>query len=58
MCGLDVLRMIVSPCASHSFGIPVVGDDVVVVRELFETKSSLSVLLDNLAIQEFPHLGR
>ena len=57
MCGLDVVRMIISPSSSHSLGIPMVWDDVAVVRELFVADGAFPVLLDNLPLQEFPHLS-
>jgi hypothetical protein len=34
-----------------------IRDDVCIVREFFEANSTLPVLLDNLSIQKFPHLG-
>ena len=33
--GLNVLRMVVSPCPSHAAGIDVIGYDVAIVAELF-----------------------
>jgi hypothetical protein len=34
-----------------------IRDDVVVVREFFMAESTFSVLLDDLPVQKFPHLG-
>jgi len=50
--------MVVPPRSAHPFGIPVVWDDVVVVRKLLVADGTFPVLLDNLAVQKFPHLGR
>jgi hypothetical protein len=49
--------MIISPRASHSFRIPVVWHDVVVVGEFFVTDGTLPVLLSDLPIQQLSHLG-
>jgi hypothetical protein len=35
-----------------------VWHDVVVIRELFVADGALSVLLDDLPVQQFPHLRR
>jgi hypothetical protein len=55
MSSLDVVRMVISPCSSHSFGILVIGHDVAVVRKLFEADSADSVLLGDFPLQKFPH---
>ena len=55
--GLNVVRMIVTPGSAHSSRIPMIRDDVCIVREFLEANSTLPVLLDNLSIQKFPHLG-
>ena len=54
---LDVVGVIIPPRSSHPFGIPVVWYDVVVICELFVTDGAFPVLLDNLAVQQFPHLS-
>lgn len=54
---LNIVRMIVSPRSSHPLRIPVVWNDVVVVRELFVANGASPVLLNDLPIQQFPHLG-
>jgi len=33
--GLNVVWIVVTPCSAHSFRVPVVGHDVIIVRELF-----------------------
>src|SRR5271157_948923 len=48
--------MVVSPCPSHPFWIPVIWHDVVVVRELYVADRTYPVLFDDLPVQEFPHL--
>ncbi len=50
--------MVVSPSPSHTLGILVVRHDVTVLRELLVTDRALPVLLDDLAIEKFPHLPR
>ena len=55
---LNIVWVVVSPSSAHPLGIPMVWDDVVIVGELFMADGTLSVLLDNLPVQEFPHLGR
>jgi len=55
---LDIVRVIVTPCSSHSFGILMVGDDVVVARKLFMADWAYPLLLDNLLVQEFSHFCR
>ncbi len=35
-----------------------VGDDVVVIREVFVADGAYPALLDNLSVQQFSHLGR
>ena len=55
---LDVIRMVVSPRSAHPFWIPMVWEDVAVVRELFVADGTSPVLLGNLAVQQLPHLRR
>jgi hypothetical protein len=50
---LNVVCMVVPPGPSHSFRIPVVRHDIVVIRELFVTDSAFPVLFDDLAVQQF-----
>jgi len=54
---LNVVWMVISPRTAHAFGILMIRHDVVVVREFFMADRTLLVLLRNLPIQEFPHLG-
>ncbi len=56
MNGLDIVRMIVSPRSSHASGMDVIGHDVVVAGEGLQADGALSVLLDDLAIEQLPHL--
>ncbi len=58
MDGLDIVRMIVSPGSSHSFGTFMIRYDVVVVGELFMANGAFPVLLDDLPVQQFSHLSR
>ena len=56
MHGLDVVRVIVPPRSSHSSRMDVIGHDVVVVGEGFVADGALSVLLDDLPVEQLPHL--
>jgi len=55
MRGSDVVRMVISPCSSHSFGILVVWHDIAVVRELFEADCTYSALFGDFPLQKVPH---
>lgn len=57
MCCLDIVRMIISPRPTHSFGILVVWDNVVVVGELLVADCAYSFLLGDFPLQKFPHFG-
>lgn len=50
--------MVISPRSSHSSGISVVRNDVVVIRELLVADGAYSSLLPDLAVQQLPHLRR
>ena len=54
---LDVFRVIVSPCPSHSARTDVVGDDVAVVGERFLAESAYAILQSNLPVEELPHFA-
>jgi hypothetical protein len=56
MRGLDVFRMIVAPSSSHSLRASVVRYDVAAVGKFLVTDGALTTLLDNLAVQQLPHL--
>jgi hypothetical protein len=53
---LDIVGMVVSPRASHSSRINVVGHDIVVAGEGHLTDGTLPVLFDNFAVEQLPHL--
>ena len=55
MCCLNVVGMVVTPSSSHAFGIPVVWNDVVVIRERFVADGTDLVLFDDFLVQEFAH---
>jgi hypothetical protein len=55
---LNVVWMVVPPCSSHSFRIPVVRHDIVVIRELFVTDGAFPVLFDDFAVQHLSHFCR
>ena len=46
--------MVVPPRPSHSFRVPVVRHDIVVIRELLVADGAFPVLFDNLPVQQFP----
>jgi hypothetical protein len=48
--------MVIPPRPYHAFGVPVVWHDIVVVGKQFMADGALPVLLNNLPIQQFPHL--
>jgi hypothetical protein len=55
---LNVVWVVIPPRSSHSFWIPVVGNHIVIVCELFVADGTLLILFDNLAIQQFPHFSQ
>ncbi|MGA2373830.1 MAG: hypothetical protein ABSG11_24510 [Candidatus Korobacteraceae bacterium] len=57
MHGLDIVRMVVSAGSSHTFGLDVVGHDLGKLREGFAADCTFPVLLGDLSVQQFPHLG-
>src|ERR1700720_1343798 len=54
---LNVVWVVIPPRSAHSFRIPVVGNHIVIVCELFVADGTLVILLDNLAVQELSHLS-
>jgi hypothetical protein len=56
MHGLDVFRMVISPGSSHSFRVLVVRHNVAAVGKLMVANGALSGLLDDLSVEQFPHL--
>jgi hypothetical protein len=57
MDGLDIVGMIISPRPSHPTGIDVVGNDVVIVRELSLAERAHTVLGGDLPVHQLSHLG-
>ena len=57
MHGLDIVRMVVSAGASHSFWLSVVRYDVAVVGKFVVANGAFPSLLDDLSVQQLPHLG-
>ena len=53
---LDVLGMVISPSSSHSFGLNMVGHNLVVIRERCLADCAFPVLLGDLSVQQLPHL--
>jgi hypothetical protein len=52
---LDIVWVVVSPSPSHTLGIFVVWDDIVVVHELFVADCAFPVLFDSLPVKQFSH---
>jgi len=55
---LDVLGAVVSPSPSHSFGLDMVGHNLAILGKRRLTDCALSVLLDDLSVQQLPHVCR
>lgn len=55
---LDIVRVIVPPRSAHSFRMPMVGDHVVIVRELLVADRANASLFSDLSVKQLPHLGR
>src|SRR5215475_10423729 len=55
VCGLNIVWMVVAPGSAHPFRVPVVGYDVVIVRELFVADGADATLQPDLAVQQLPH---
>jgi hypothetical protein len=55
---LNIVWMVISLGPYHSLAVLMIWDDIVVVGELFVTDVTLPVLLDNLPVQQLPHLCR
>ena len=45
MCCLDIVRVIVSPCSSHTLRVLVIRNDVVVIREVLVANGAYSALV-------------
>ncbi len=57
MHGLDVIRMIVASCCSHSPWLDVVGDYFAAVSKCFVTDTAFPALFGNLPVKQLAHLG-
>lgn len=57
MHGLDVFRMVISPGSSHSFRVSVVRYDVATLGKFVVANGTFTVLLGDLSVQQFSHLG-
>ena len=55
---LDILGVVISPRTSHSFGLNVVWNNFVAIREGGFADCTLPLLLGDLSVQQFPHFGR
>jgi len=58
MYGLDVFRMVISPASSHTFRMSVVRYDGAAVGKFVVANGTFPSLLDDLSVQQLPHLGR
>jgi len=57
MYGLDVFRMVISPASSHTFRMSVVRYDGAAVGKFVVANGTFPSLLDDLSVQQSPHLG-
>ena len=57
MDGLDIVWVIVTPSSTHSTGIDMVGNDVVIIRERPFAKGTSTVLHTDLSVHQLSHLG-
>ncbi len=57
MDSLNVLRVVVSPCASHPAGVDVVGHDVAVIGQPLLAESAETILRGDLPVEELPHFA-
>jgi hypothetical protein len=55
MNSLNIIRVIVSPGASHASRTYMIWNDVAVVGELGTTKSAFAVLGGYLSVEQLPH---
>src|SRR4051794_20216901 len=55
MDSLDVVGMIVPPCSSHSTGIDVVRNDVVIVRKRALAEGAHAILGGDLSVHQLAH---
>ena len=55
MHSLDVGRVIVSPCSSHTFGIDMVWDNIRIVSKRYLADPTLASLFADLAIHQCSH---
>ena len=53
---LDIVGVVISPRPSHTFGLDVLGHDFAVISESCSADCALPVLLNNLSVQQLPHL--
>ncbi len=57
MYSLDVIRMIVPSCGSHSSWLDMIGNDLAAVGKSLVADSALSALLGDLPAEQLAHLG-
>lgn len=53
----NIVRVIVSPRAAHSFRVLVVGYYVVIVSEFIKANRTNTALFDNVSVQQLPHFS-
>ena len=56
MYSLDVIRMIVPSCCSHSSWLDMVGNDFAAVGKWLVADSAFPALLGNLPVEQLAHL--
>jgi hypothetical protein len=57
MRGLDVFRMVISPASSDTFRVSMVRNDFAAVAKFVVANGAFPSLLDDLSVQQFPHLS-
>lgn len=57
MHSLDVVRMIVPSCGSHSSGLDMIGNNLAAVCKSLVANSAFAALLGYFAIEQLTHLG-
>jgi len=57
MRGLDIFWMVISPGTAHSFRVSVVRYDVAAIGKFMVANGARTSLLDDLSVQQFPHLS-
>ena len=55
---LDIFGVVIFARSSHTFGLDVVGHNLVVIREGFAADCTFPALLDDFSVEQLPHFCR